>query len=307
MRSLITLLPLMIYLFSHGAMAAPAKRTASKAAAVKSTATKVDAAKTTETGVSLPPQEAQNGMDSVRPQSLDAIPDKKIAEADLNAAADLALREAAARLPNIEAKSETKETTDEKATEKTTVKTAEKSPETTTGQAVVTAKAAIDTKNLKETEIPVLANFTAKKEAVASPWTRISLSFLVIGALAGGMVFFSRWYAKRTKGVKDTNKIKVLTQHFLGPKKSLAIVRVAGETILIGVTDQNISMLKSLALLDEDIPESMPAHFEQTMVQADQRAQSQTTTSANYEPLEDFVASNIKDKVFTKLKNLRPL
>ncbi|MCB0351283.1 MAG: flagellar biosynthetic protein FliO [Bdellovibrionales bacterium] len=114
----------------------------------------------------------------------------------------------------------------------------------------------------------------------------------IIALLAGGMLYFSRWYAKHNKVNTETTKIRVLGQHFLGPRKSLAIVRVAGETILIGVTDQNISMLKSLSLIDDEFPESVPNSFAKTL-------------SATEEDADDFVISSIKDKVSAKIKNMR--
>ena len=74
----------------------------------------------------------------------------------------------------------------------------------------------------------------------------------VLGLFGLTLGMFTKWWKKRTEKSMDTNKIRIMTQHFLGPRKSLAIVRVAGESILIGITDQNINMLKSLSLLDED-------------------------------------------------------
>jgi flagellar protein FliO/FliZ len=217
--------------------------------------------------------------ENIEPHALE-LPEKKIEDADLNEAATKAIQDAAAQ---IELKAKVVE-----AKTETAKKTA-----------------------LKEAEIPVLANFGAKKAAIANPWTRVVFSFFVIAIAAAGLILFSRWYSRRNNGIKDNSKIRILTQHFLGPRKSLAIVRVAGETILIGVTDQNISMLKSLALLDEDIPESTPTNFDQSMTKADQIGASVKMKSPApneaYDNLEDFVVSNVKDKVFSKLKNLRPL
>ncbi len=344
MRSFLSLMSLSLLIVGFNANAAVTKsaakanaqRAAAEASAAKEAAAKLAVAEVGDDG-------------KFEPQALDVLPEKKIEEVDLSAAADQAIRDAAARLTASATKKPTAapsateaQAADSAKSEMTAVKGA---AESTAGGVVESkAQAAIDnntninansaaasteaTKNLKETEIPVLANFGAKKEAIASPWARIILSFLTIGALATGLILFSRWYNRRTKGTKDTNKIKILTQHFLGPKKSLAIVRVAGETILIGITDQNISMLKSLALLDDEIPESTPTHFGQSMVQADDRARGDapghdTYTAAppakaavaatnidreaNYDHLEDLVVTNIKDKVFSKLKSLRPL
>ena len=111
------------------------------------------------------------------------------------------------------------------------------------------------TANLKETEIPVILEGAKKIEENHSPLMRITISLAVLVILGVGFFVFSKRYLKSSKNSDHANQIKLLTQHHLGPKKSLAVIRVAGESILIGITEQNISMIKQLSLLDEDIPE----------------------------------------------------
>ena len=41
--------------------------------------------------------------------------------------------------------------------------------------------------------------------------------------------------------------------------------RVAGESMLVGITDQQINLIKSLSLLDEEIPDKVPLDFEKTL------------------------------------------
>lgn len=158
---------------------------------------------------------------------------------------------------------------------------------------------------LKESEIPVLTSAKAKKVEEKTSFTRVILSLLVIAILAGGLLYFSKWYAKNNAKNSETTKIRVLTQHFLGPRKSLAIVRVAGETILIGVTDQNISMIKSLSLIDDEFPDTVSNNFENSLKSADERSIKTKNVSAAEEETEDFVISSIKDKVSTKIRNMR--
>jgi flagellar protein FliO/FliZ len=155
---------------------------------------------------------------------------------------------------------------------------------------------------LSESEIPVFtSNKENKKAAVTGTSARMFISILVIAVLGGGLFFFSKWYGRNNRKDIDNNRIRVLNQHFLGPRKSLAIIRVAGETILIGVTDQNISMIKALSLLDDEVPTNVPQNFSQTLAKADQ------AVSIREEDKEDFIVSNIKDKISLKLKDLRPL
>ncbi len=129
-------------------------------------------------------------------------------------------------------------------------------PEKTTKSDVV-AKAESKTINLdnakkSESEIPVFTNIPAKKKEASNPYFRLVVSLGIIGLICLGTIFFTRWWGKGKKAEAETNRIRVVNQHFLGPKKSLAIVRVAGESILVGITENNISHIRTLSLLDEE-------------------------------------------------------
>ena len=106
-------------------------------------------------------------------------------------------------------------------------------------------------KTKAEDEIPVNFTKAKKSETTESSSGRLFLTFGLMAVFLGIGYYFAKKYGK-PKNAAQT-KIKILTQHYLGPKRSLAIVRVAGESILIGITDQNINMIKSLSLLDDEI------------------------------------------------------
>src|SRR5690606_4498782 len=112
---------------------------------------------------------------------------------------------------------------------------------------------------------------TQKTQKAETPISRVVISLgILLGMMLGTWMFYKRW-VKKDRLSNSNTRIKVLTQHFLGPRKSLAIVRVAGESILIGVTDQSITMIKSLALLDDDIPTETPEHFSRSLEKAESR------------------------------------
>ena len=138
------------------------------------------------------------------------------------------------------------------------------------------------------------------------------LSLFIIGVLTAGVTFFTKWWSKKHTKSIDNNKIRILTQHHLGPKKSLAIIQVAGESILIGITDQNINMIKTLSLLDEEIPMLSNTSFASSLnavVQKDDVLDKVTMNSAKNQPMEteDFSLSKIKDIVSNRLKDMRTL
>ncbi len=162
--------------------------------------------------------------------------------------------------------------------------------------------AAASIKQMKETEIPVNLEATKKSAGTESPVLKFVLSFAIIGVLGCAAYFFIRKYRFQNPRAQAT-QIKVLTQHYLGPKKSLAIVRVAGESVLIGITDHNITMIKSLSLLDEDIPEEAPKEFQSVFAKKNASARF----SEDPENKDEFSISGIKDIVSGKLKNMRSL
>lgn len=103
-----------------------------------------------------------------------------------------------------------------------------------------------------EAEIPVLTKVSGKPAEKSNPFFRLIVSLVVISVLCIGAIFFTKWWGRNHGAKVDSTRIRVISQHFLGPKKSLAIVRVAGESILIGITEQSISHLRTLSLLDEE-------------------------------------------------------
>ncbi len=168
-------------------------------------------------------------------------------------------------------------------------------------------------------EIPVHFSKTKKSEATESSNSRFFLTFGLMALFLGVGYYFAKKYG-RPKNSTQT-KIKILTQHYLGPKKSLAIVRVAGESILIGVTDQNINMIKSLSLLDDEVPDSISnASFQETFNEKKEMTvtkassnsispmnirHSESSDDRNREGGEEFSIRHIKDVVTLKLKSMR--
>lgn len=156
-------------------------------------------------------------------------------------------------------------------------------------------------RELSEAEIPVLTTLKKKKKSTTSPVLRMVLSLIVVVVMGLALTFFTKWWSKRNTKSLDNNKIRMLTQHHLGPKKSLAIIQVAGESILIGVTDQNINMIKTLSLLDEEIPEiSSGSSFENSL-----EAKIATDKALAVDENDEFALTKIKDLVSTKLKDMR--
>ena len=146
-----------------------------------------------------------------------------------------------------------------------------------------------------EAEIPVQLEAPAKIADTSSHLGRAMAAVAIFSVLGIGAFLYVRRNAKPNAKNQQT-QIKVLTQHWLGPKKQLSIIRVAGETILIGITDSQISHIKTLSLVDEEIPEDVPANFNGAMKKFDVQ-----------ESEDEFAISGLRDFVSKKLKGMRTL
>lgn len=146
-----------------------------------------------------------------------------------------------------------------------------------------------------ESEIPVFSTAPSEKKAAAMGIERLVITLVVLCVLLGAAIFgLKRWSLRRKQTSTSPTKIQVLTQHYLGPKKSLAIIQVAGEAVLIGITDHNISMLKTLALIDDEVPGVVPRNFDEALNE---------DLADDLDPIENFALKrldDVRDVVHTK-------
>jgi flagellar protein FliO/FliZ len=159
--------------------------------------------------------------------------------------------------------------------------------------------------NKKESEIPLTLDAPKKAEEDSHPLFKVLLVISMMGMVGTGAYIFLRKYSKTNFALGKTNQIKIITQHHLGPKKSLAIIRVAGESILIGITDQNINMIKSLSLLDDEVPEATPHHFSEVFTGG--ASHGAVAMNDVQDEDEEFSIRGVKDAVSKKLKGMRSL
>lgn len=75
----------------------------------------------------------------------------------------------------------------------------------------------------------------------------ITLTFVL--GLLGVSLYALKYYLKRSgkgAGAGGANPVRVLNTFFLGQKKNLTIVEVAGEVLVLGVTPASVSFLTKL-------------------------------------------------------------
>jgi len=69
---------------------------------------------------------------------------------------------------------------------------------------------------------------------------------VVIACIYGGMFLLGRVLGKRGKGVNSGRNLEVLESTYVGPKKTVSLVRIGEKAVLVGVTDNGISLLTQL-------------------------------------------------------------
>ncbi|MDZ4676123.1 MAG: flagellar biosynthetic protein FliO [Oligoflexia bacterium] len=136
---------------------------------------------------------------------------------------------------------------------------------------------------------------------------------IVLAVIGGGYYAFKKWPGSKKLSTRN-RMIEVMAQHHLGAKRSLAVVKVAGEAVLIGVTDNNITILKTLALLDDDMAIATggksPAKFNSALAnkvqgEVDRKATLDAITNSDKD--EEFSMRGLREIVGERLKSMREL
>jgi len=87
---------------------------------------------------------------------------------------------------------------------------------------------------------------TGKSEAAASLIKMLIALAVVIVCIYVGVFLLKKMMVKRRSGRSGSNLLEVIETAYLDPKKSLSMVRVADKSVLIGVTENQISILTEL-------------------------------------------------------------
>lgn len=170
---------------------------------------------------------------------------------------------------------------------------------------LVAVPATLASETRAENEIPLKIAETTNAAAQTGQSGKLILTLLVLVGMFAAAYYLIKKYAYSNKINKSNMQIKVLSQHHLGAKKSLAIIRVAGESILIGVTDQNISMIKSLALIDDEIPAEISQKPFASNLTDLETAETSQLAEMSQEVEDEFSFSGLKTNVSKKLKSMR--
>ena len=104
---------------------------------------------------------------------------------------------------------------------------------------------------------------------------------------------------------EDPYEIKVLAQHSLGSRKSLVIVRVAGESILLAITNTHVSMVKTLSFIDNEISQEVPQ--KEGVVFSGELNEPIIDSPRGRIEDDEFSFVKMRDTISEKLKDMRSL
>jgi flagellar protein FliO/FliZ len=74
----------------------------------------------------------------------------------------------------------------------------------------------------------------------------VSALVIVIGCIYGGIFLLKRASGSRTSGSSKNKALEVLETAYVAPKKTVSLIRVADKSVLIGVTENGMSVLTEL-------------------------------------------------------------
>ena len=164
-------------------------------------------------------------------------------------------------------------------------------------------------KILKESDKPSAP--TVKKPA---PRSNPLLGFAWLGVIALGMLVLAfvfrrssksahlkRWFLKNT-WIKDPSIVEVLAHHSLGPKKNISVVRVKGKTLVLGVTEDSISLISQLESDGEGWSDPSAQSFDSTLIT--QTLLPKTSATAAAKPV---APTHYRSQLREKLKGLKTL
>lgn len=176
--------------------------------------------------------------------------------------------------------------------------------------ASVAAEAGTETEALiddsrDEKEIPLVSKNAKTAVNTSSAIGRMAAGVGALLLLLASVYFVNKkLQAKKAGTAFNHDSITVVSQKYLGPKRTLTLVRVSGEYLLLGVTDHNISLIKQLSVIDDEIPNLVPQDFKSAVRKIESRDNEESIDTQAQEIEDSFSVSSLNDvrKIFQKRK-----
>ena len=93
---------------------------------------------------------------------------------------------------------------------------------------------------------PAWAQAAAEYSLTSAAIKMVGVLVLVLGLLMGLLYLMRKLSPRLSRRTAAGREMDLLAQYPLGPKKILAVVRVGGQLLLLGVTETNINLLTEI-------------------------------------------------------------
>jgi flagellar biosynthetic protein FliO len=109
-----------------------------------------------------------------------------------------------------------------------------------------------------------------------------SALIVVVFCIYGSVFLLKKGFGRKLSHNRRNNALELLETTYVGPKKSISLLRVGDKSVLVGVTDNQISVLTELdaeatqAVLVCDREEAQPAKFKDLLTTASQKVRDFT-------------------------------
>lgn len=119
----------------------------------------------------------------------------------------------------------------------------------------------VNAMEVNESQIPVFLTGKSGDKSAGNMMWRLAASAALLIVIGGVLMFAAKKYGRQKDKGGNKARIEIMHQLHMGPRKSVALLRVSGETFLIGVTDHSINMLKTVTLIDDELENVMGRDF----------------------------------------------
>ncbi len=196
---------------------------------------------------------------------------------------------------------------DEKALLETVVKDSTPKPEVSPADVIVKQKVS-ERKTIENTNaLPSMTSIAIKLGAVILLLFPIlfilkKLKFSEANQAGKSLGTLNRFIGGGSKN-KNGKMIEVLSTYYLDPKKSIRVVRIAGELFALGVSNESINLITEL----QDGPSNPEQSSSKNILSKSSSDEPIFSEILNSESLSPEAAFSVRSKIRTRLKGLKPL
>jgi len=75
---------------------------------------------------------------------------------------------------------------------------------------------------------------------------KMFLSLILVIGLLSVLFYLMKWISKRGNNITNSGLITILANNYIGVKKNISLIEVPGSILVLGITNDNISLLSKI-------------------------------------------------------------